>query len=111
MKLINKYKLRKGENNIKMKTKNKIAYLQYMFFECKNLKNIDELKYLNTKYCNNFSYMFSQCSSLSDIKGLEKLNVSNGNNFEGMFEGCSSLLDIKGIEKWNISKSLLKDIK
>ena len=38
--LINKYKLRKGENNIKMKIKNKITDLQNMFYECKNLKNI-----------------------------------------------------------------------
>ena len=102
-KLINKYKLRKGENNIKMKVKNKITDLQYMFYECKNLKNIDELKYLNTKYCNNFGFMFSGCSSLSDIKGLEKWNVSNGNNFAYMFNGCSSLSDIKGLEKWNVS--------
>ena len=46
-----------------------------MFFECKNLKNIDELKYLNTKYWNIFEGMFFGCSSLSDIKGLEKWNV------------------------------------
>ena len=90
-KLINKYKLRKGENNIKMKIKNKITDLKYMFYECKNLKNIDELKYLNTKYCNNFEYMFYGCSSLSDIKALEKWNVSNGNNFSYMFYGCSKL--------------------
>ena len=102
-KLINKYKLRKGENNIKMKIKNKITNLQNMFLGCENLKNMDELKYLNTKYCNNFSCMFSECSSLSDIKGLEKWNVSNGNNFEGMFSECSSLSDIKGLEKWNVS--------
>ena len=38
-KLINKYKLRKGENNIKMKIKNKIKDLQYMFNGCENLKN------------------------------------------------------------------------
>ena len=40
IKLINEYKLRKGENNIKMKTKKKITNLQYMFYECNNLKNI-----------------------------------------------------------------------
>ena len=51
-----------------MKIKNKITDLQDMFVGCKNLKNIDELKYLNTKYCNNFSYMFYGCSSLSILK-------------------------------------------
>ena len=44
-----------------------------MFCECNKLKNINELKYLNTKYCNNFSFMFYGCSLLSDIKVLEKM--------------------------------------
>ena len=101
--LINEYKLRKGENLIKMKIKNRIKYLGDMFYRCSTLKNVDELKYLNTKYCYNFEAMFYRCSSLSDIKALEKWNVSNGNNFEGMFSGCSSLSDIKGLEKWNVS--------
>ena len=43
-----------------------------MFCRCKKLKNIDELKYLNIKYCNKFLRMFYGCSSISDIKGLEK---------------------------------------
>ena len=73
--LIDKYKLKKGKNNIKIKIKSKMSDLQCMFYECNNLKKIDELKYLNTKYCNNFSYMFYGCSSLSDIKGLENWNV------------------------------------
>ena len=80
-KLVSKYKLKKGNNNIKMIIKNKIKDLRYMFNKCNNLKNIDELKYLNVKYCNNFSYMFSGCKSLNDIKPLEKWNVSNGTNF------------------------------
>ena len=52
-----------------------------MFYKCSKLKNIEELKYLDTKEVNNFSYMFSECLSLSDIKSLENWNVSNGNNF------------------------------
>ena len=69
-----------------------------MFYDCISLKNIEELKYLNTKNINNFSYMFSWCRSLSDIKALHNWNVSNGNNFSGMFEWCSSL-DKKIIKK------------
>ena len=67
------------------------------------LKDIKDLKYINTKYCNNFKGMFSGCKSLIDIKPLEKWNVSNCNNFSGMFRGCSSLTDIKPLEKWNVS--------
>ena len=67
-KLIEKYKLKKGDNIIKFTIKNKLIHLEYMFSGCKSLKNINELKYLNTKDIINFSYMFYECSSISDIK-------------------------------------------
>ena len=101
--LINKYNLRKGENNIKIIIKNKITNLEYMFYDCKYLKKIEGLKYLDTKNINNFSNMFYGCSSLSDIKALQNWNVSNGNDFNWMFLGCSSLSDIKPLENWNVS--------
>ena len=46
-----------------------------MFNNCENLQNINELKYLNTKYCTNFSFMFIECLTLNDIKSLENWNV------------------------------------
>ena len=36
--LVNKYKLKKGNNEIKMIIKNKITNLEYMFYECNKLK-------------------------------------------------------------------------
>ena len=78
--LIDKYNLKVGINNIQIIIKNKIINFEEMFYGCISLKNIDELKYLNTKYINNFTAMFYGCSSLTDIKSLEKWNVSNGNN-------------------------------
>jgi len=102
-KLVKRYKLIKGINNIKMLIKNKLTNLEYMFYKCKSLKDINELKYLDIKDINNFEYMFCGCSSLSDIKSLQNWNVSNGNNFKGMFGECSSLLDIKPLKNWNVS--------
>ena len=102
-KLVSKYKLKKGVNNIKMIIKNKIKDLKYMFDSCKNLKNIDDLRYLNVKYCTDFSFMFNKCSSLKDIKPLENWNVSNGTNFSYMFGDCEALKDIKPLENWNLS--------
>jgi hypothetical protein len=84
-KLTGKYNLKKGENHIKIRLKYKIYNLSNMFNNCSSLKNIDDLKYLNTNFCNNFSYVFKGCSSISDLKALEKWNVSNGNNFSNMF--------------------------
>ena len=46
--LIENYNLRKGENKIKIIIKNKITNLKSMFAECKSLKNIEEIKYLDT---------------------------------------------------------------
>ena len=101
--LVKEYKLNKGENKIEIIIKNKITNLEYMFYNCTKLKNIEELKYLDTKEVNSFEGMFCDCSSLSDIKGLKNWNVSNGNNFSYMFFRCSSLSDIKSLENWNIS--------
>jgi len=101
--LIKRYKLKKGENNIKIIIKNKITNLECMFYDCKSLKNIKELEYLDTKNINNFSFMLSGCSNLLNLKGLENWDVSNGNNFSFMFSGCSSLINLKELENWNVS--------
>ena len=78
-KLVAKYKLRKGENNIQIIIKEEIT---------------------------DFSDMFSECSSLSDIKSLENWNISNGTDFSYMFWGCSLLLDIKSLERYKIIRKL-----
>ena len=101
--LIDRYKLQKCENKIKIIIKNKITNLEYMFYKCKSLKNIEQLNNLDTKEIKNFTRTFSDCSSLSDLKGLQNWNVSNGNNFSYIFEGCSKLSDIKSLQNWNVS--------
>ena len=73
-KLVKKYKLKKGDNNIQIIIKNKITNLKDMFKYCDTLKNINELKYLDTKEITDFSDMFAVCSSLSDIK-LENILI------------------------------------
>ena len=102
-KLVEEEYLIKGENKIELNIKSKITNLEHMFYKCSTLKNIDELKYLNTKDINNFSYMFYRCSSLFDINGLQNWDVSYANNFESMFNGCSSLLNLNKLQKWEVS--------
>ena len=68
-KLVKEYKLKRSENNIQIIIKKKITNLEDMFEFCSSLKNIDELKYLDTREIKNFSGMFSACSSLTDING------------------------------------------
>ena len=104
-KLINNYKLKKGNNIIKMviKKNNKLINLSNMFNWCESLKDIRGLKNLDVKFAKDLSYMFYGCSLLSDIKPLENWNVSNCNDFSGMFCGCSNLTDIKPLQNWNVS--------
>ena len=103
-KLVNKWKLKKGENIIKIKIKKKIANFESMFDGCSSLRNISELEYLDIRNAKFFSNMFKGCSSLSDIKSLENWNLSNANNLSNMFSGCKSLSDIRPLKKWNVSK-------
>ena len=101
--LIDRYKLKKGKNIIEIIIKNKIINMEFMFYYCSKLTNIEGLMYLDVKEIYNFSYMFCRCSSLSDLKPIQNWNVSNGNNFSGMFSRCSSLSDLKSIQNWNVS--------
>ena len=130
-KLVNKYKLKKGENKVTLIIKNKLTNMSDMFYKCNHLKDISGLKYLDVSgvedfssmffgcsSLNNvtpiqnwnvsngiyFSYMFSECSSLIDLTPLQGWNVSNCSNFSGMFSGCSSLKDITPLSYWNVSK-------
>ena len=102
-KLVSEFNLNIGTNNIKIIIKNKLTKLENMFEYCISLKNIDELKYLDTQDVTNFSCMFNDCESLSNINALQNWNVSNGNNFSFMFRGCSSLTDINALKNWNVS--------
>ena len=100
--LISKYKLNKGENDIIICIKNKLTNLSNMFKSCGTLYNIDELKYLNTKFVTDFSYMFSG-SSISNIKALENWDVSKVTNFQYMFSDCIQLSNITPLKHWNVS--------
>ena len=101
--LVREYELKSGENVITLLIKNQLTYLNSMFSDCKNLKDISELKYLNVNEVNDFSYIFFGCSSLSDIKPLQFWNVSKAYDFSGMFYECSSLSDINPLQNWNVS--------
>ena len=104
--LMDKYALEEGVNNIQLIIINKLTNLEEMFLKCKTLKNIDELKYLNTEEVYNFRGMFCGCISLTEINALKNWNVSNGSNFSGMFGQCLSLSNIKGLEKWDVSNGI-----
>jgi len=101
--LIDKYNLEKGINKVTLIIKKNLTNLEEMFYNCKTLYNIDELKYLDTTNCSNFEGKFYY-TNISNIKFLENWDVSNVINFSKMFMGCSHISDIKPLENWNVSK-------
>ena len=119
--LIDEFELEKGENNIQMIVKNPLTNLEYMFFGCNTLTNIEELKYLDTRNVTNFSHCFYLCSSLKDISSLKYWNKSNSLDCSYMFTICKSLSDLNSLKHWADTKcsnysfmffgcSLLKDL-
>ena len=71
IKLINKYELKEGEDIITLLVKNKLTNLIYMYDDCNNLKDNNELKYLNVNEVKNFRSIFIRFSSLANIKPLQ----------------------------------------
>jgi len=99
--LVNKYNLKKGKNDITICINKKLTNLSYMFYFCKSLYNIEELKYLNTEDVTDFSFMFGN-SEISDIKPLKRWITNKAETFCNMFSGCKSLTNINVLKNWNV---------
>ena len=117
--LVDTYKLKKGENNVTLIIKNKLTDLSYMFFNCFRLKNMNELRYLNTENVKDFSYIFAKDNgaiiefegkdrfhSFKDINCLSTWDVFNGENFDSTFRDCKELSDIKALKYWDVSNGI-----
>ena len=62
----------------------------YLFGECKALKEIDGIAYLNTEQVTDMRFMFSGCRSLTSLD-LANFNTKQVTDMSCMFEDCSSL--------------------
>ena len=101
--LVPRYDLEEGENTVTICIKNTLTNLSYMFFQCDNLFNIDELKNLNTENVSDFSCMF-ESTEISNIKALENWETSSAETFHSMFFCCYSLTNLKPLKNWNVSR-------
>jgi surface protein len=104
--LTDNYRLSKGENVIKLIINNDLTNLEYMFYECKNLVNIDGLNNLDTSHVTNYSFLFYECSSLKNIDSLYYWNVKNSTDFSYMFYNCTLINDLSPLKKWNVPQCL-----
>ena len=88
--------------NIEYLNTSNVTYMDYMFYGCKSLTNLDvsEFKTSNVK---DMSCMFDGCESLTslDVSGF---NTSNVTDMSYMFSGCSGLtsLYISGFNTSNV---------
>ena len=78
----------------------------FTFWDCSNLKQIDNIKYLNTDSITNMTFMFRGCSSLTNLD-LTSFNTTNvtGMGMDYMFDGCRSLtsLDLSSFNTKNVT--------
>ena len=64
-----------------------------LFYDCKALKKIDGIEYLNTEQVTDMGSMFGGCSSLTSLN-LSQFNTEQVTNMRDMFGGCSSLISL-----------------
>ena len=82
---------------------NDIKRLNYMFYGCSNLTNLD-LSNFNTQNVTNMREMFCGCSNLTNLD-LSNFNTKNVTDMIGMFYGCSNLtnLDLSNFNTKNVT--------
>lgn len=80
---------------------NTATSLNYAFYGCSKLKNIDFLESWDISNMKSLNCMFCDCSSLEDVNALKNWDVSKVKAMHGIFDGCSALSDISGLQDWN----------
>lgn len=120
-----------GLHTVQLLLKEKITSMEYMFYNCKNITNID-LNNLNASLITNIHSAFEKCAELDKIAGLNKLfsygkiknisclfsncskmkyldisnlNTKNITNMKGLFNKCDNLVAINGLEKLNTTNA------
>ena len=74
------------------------------FYNCKALKQIEGLEYLNTSEVKDMSRMFWGCSALTSLD-LKSFNTQNVTDMSRMFDNCEALisLDLKHFNTQNVT--------
>ena len=91
-----------GTVTIEYSMKKSLTKTNYMFYNCKYLRNLD-LSDFNTENVEDMSYMFFGCSSLTYLN-LSNFNTAKVTSMFCMFNGCKSLkeLDLSDFNTGNV---------
>ena len=92
---------------LKLRIKDIITDVSYMFYECDSLllfpNKPNGLSFLVGSNVIEMRNMFSGCKSLISLPDVSRWNTSNIHNMTFMFRGCESLQSLPDISKWNTS--------
>ena len=78
--------------------------MDYMFQSCIELEYLD-LSNINTCNATNMEFMFNQCKKLKEIKGINNFNTSNVITMCAMFNECTEIkfLDLSNFNTGNVT--------
>ena len=95
-----------GIYSIKLIFKNKLSNCAYMFYNCKNIIEIDFSRF-NMENITNMQSMFDSCSGLKSLN-LEYFETRKVTNMSFMFYNCSLLtsLDLKSFNTNNVTNMM-----
>ena len=90
----------KGEIRIILKGINYIRDMDYMLYQCDELKKIIAT---GTDFSNveTMRSAFEQCKNLEEITNTSNWRLKNVISLRGLFYKCPKLKDVPGIEKWD----------
>ena len=77
----------------------------HWFYECKKLKQIEGIEYLNTEEVTNMEGMFTNCQALTSLD-LTNFNTTIVEAMFTMFNDCSALTTIYASDKFVITKDI-----
>ena len=92
---------KKGIYTIKLIFKKKLSDSSYMFYNCKNIIDIDFSKF-KTENIKNMQRMFDGCSGLKSLN-LKSFKTENVTNMMHMFRNCTSLTSLN-LQSFNTKK-------
>ena len=82
----------------------KVTSMTNMFNGCEKLKKINDIAQFRTDNVSEFSGMFYNCKSLSELPDIRNWEMKNAKKLESMFEKCESLVKLPDISNWNMEK-------
>ena len=81
-----------------------ITDMSNIFNDCSSLIALPDISNWNTEKVNNMSDMFHNCTSLQVLPDISNWNTKKVTNMCRLFSDCSSLISLPDISKWNTSK-------